>query len=387
MGHNNSYVSKAVDATYYGLVQSRRCEFDEKGVLNCQLPLEPIRSERYLKVCQREQAYPRNSIESVAMTAAVQIDRAWDFYHQLEHRKSLARVKLLIHPFYEKEIYNNKGNFVKRTTMKDNLTYSYSSKKFPIFTIYPSGAFQDINSGISGYLWESPWAMAHEFGHHVFKTHTGLQHFSPTSLMASNHDSKQASLMKRNEWTGSFQKKDFEAVNEAFSDMFAHYVIAGSGDYTKGFPCLETSRYLLSKTFKDGAVKKLTRPSLMNFYSLEEKSISNHCQTTDFSRSHTMAAVIARGMHQIFSLSYQDPPDRRKLASKLLNWADRIKHLIQKDPGRVTLGRLLEEGIQVVTRGTQQNQLNLRQCQAIQEYFPAFSNVWIGKRYHCENNS
>lgn len=376
IGSGFSLSSNVIEKTLYGLHLQSQCELVD-GKVACYGGVDVKAEEMPLKICQNA-IYPRNSVEGVALTAANHLENAFGFYQSLPEKKKLKKAHLLVLPLFSKSIKSSSLQSDLEQTMVNNMTYSLTVDHQPVFAVLPSSEARKPKDEGAPNLWESSWAVSHEYAHHVFMSHTGVQRLSNTSLKAalSSHKHDEGYDQK------NFMIKDWDAVNEAFSDLFGFYSLKTPHDYSQGLTCLEQNRYILSNKFKDGTSKSITKDKLLQFYSLQPAS--SDCNSGDFRRLHIMSAAIASGMHEIFTNSPDAQLEQEYLGSLLLRWADRLKDLLKDDPGGINLPRLIEEGIKVVARGEENNQLSEAQCQVIENKFPVFSQKWVNNKFKCE---
>jgi len=306
-----------------------------------------------LKICDATRAYPRASVEGAAKISQKHLSTARQFYDRLPSKTALPDAALMVLPTVEKTATADDGT-VTRTVLVDNLAYAPSFGGEPMFIVFPKsrravkqGLWTDVN------LWEVPWGLAHEFGHHVFRQHTGrtglelvpIQSFELTAAAGPTPDDY---------WT---------AVNEGFADLFAFYTHGAKKGQLRGVDCFETNRDVTEPRFVTGDMKILDATVAAKFAAPRSGAPAN-CDKPSFQDVHTLGAVIAHGMDQLFTANGLVDPQAK--AEALLGWAERLGTLAEGRPASaVTLASMLE---QALTDG--------RQCATARTYFPVYAGTW-----------
>ena len=130
-----------------------------------------------LPLCRENASYPRNSYEGVAVTSLFHLERAYEYFTKISDAEiNLNSVNLFILPRVERNIMNeyDPGVLVEKV-LENNLSYIDDYYQRPSFMVHPTKIEDDPNADLTKLnLWESSWALSHEFGHHVLTSITGL---------------------------------------------------------------------------------------------------------------------------------------------------------------------------------------------------------------------
>lgn len=142
-----------------------------------------------LKICHAQALYPKDSVEHVALTSLAHLEKAYLFYlaHKPAMVAALPRAQLYILPqFITKHKHALTNQPISESTTYDNLSYIEKFYDTPTFIIHPpTPTIDPPNSLISSssssppkpYLWEYPWALAHELGHHILISHSKFSEY------------------------------------------------------------------------------------------------------------------------------------------------------------------------------------------------------------------
>jgi hypothetical protein len=364
---DGSLSSEIIAGTWYGFHQKTTC-VKEDGATKCDASADFGSSAKNLKICREDGNYSRESIEGVALTALAHLEAAHQFYKNIDNHEPLDRVRLLILPKVEKETTQVETGEVRRKFVTDNLTYGYFNGA-NVFTVYPKSV-SAVNQGLwkNLNLWEVPWVLAHEFGHHVFNHHTGS-----LGSFENNHDHDHSLdstplFSSRPEWGQGFSLREVQsselwsAINEGFADLFAHYASEEASHSLESVQCLVKNRDVGSDAFVGGRLKRLDDEVLAKFYSDSHTPKSN-CEEADFHEIHTIGAIMARGIDQVFSAALGGGASRDK-AALLLKWSESINHLRYSEEAE--LKSFVKQALSILP------QMNGATCSATKKYFPAY---------------
>lgn len=388
----NSLSSRSVMATWYGQRQEEDCQLIA-GSLSCASDARVTQNSRSLKICQKDAVYERESVEGVAMTGVHQIDLAWSYYRLLDGAKAeISRSNLLVLPEIRQiyEVSENGTNQPRSYVLSSNLAYVASFKNAPTFVIYPT-ALRDAPQGspTRANLWESSWGMAHEFGHHVLRTHSGRSGFNPNSLTAKGavevHDFDHAP--ETNFHVSSFEltssprtvtaKDHWQAINEGFADLFAFYSLNQRPELAKNISCMDISRDVTSQQFANGRLKALDAAALASFSSSQFEVIEN-CNEPNFQTPHSVGAVIAYGVNRLFQASWAVEREGIHHAGVLLlKWAEQLRSATGSGTSPIELSTLVK--LAVVVAADDNRALTQAQCDVVKTVFPQWQSDWLGQ--------
>ncbi len=383
-----------VQQTFFDFHQQSQCEYVD-GELNCNGTARVVNSKRSLRICNPEGRYPRESIEGVALNAMSSLNEAHEFYRSLTTvARELPAANLLVLPKVEKVIKMSGSDGVQQSKSlveSDNLAYTPSFEGRPTFIVYPMGKLSEALKIWQGFnLWESPWVLAHEFGHHVFRNHTGLtrtnfdtaldwQEIYPPIIPTVSGDGsgEQAdlpSVERLSLVTNSAEdaKRRWASVNEGFADLFAFYAGGARISEARYLDCFRASRDVLSANFTDGSLKRLSAENLAVFHGKKVPPAAiNGCDSANFRDVHTVGAVVAFGLNALFvealRTSSVDPSDASALANLLLSYANALAELVERgDAASAEFSEILAPALTVAAV---QGKLTSRQCVLLRQVF------------------
>lgn len=402
-----SLVNSAISRTTFGEELKRLCE----GSLGpSQLCLdknlrEPrwdtVRPAKDLRICRDGFEFGRQSFESVALTSAYYIQKARDMYLSVAgDDEAPDLIELSVLPQYTDSYVtqNLQGQSVQvKRYLTHNLAYFPDSERIVVFPESKKKA-----ATARGYLWESAFALAHEYGHHIdFERHgssyrEGGLRYNPMmhaflewepaiygslgghrlSLSDDDHSlstiqsqlavksTPRAAENSRYLGTRGFYESKRSllgsALAEGFADLVAYYTDGATGQSIVGLPGIGKSRDVGSRYFGDGLPKMLTDAQLQVFFG--EKG-QNDPLTNDsrFADAHTVGAVLAYGADQIFSkivkahaLRFREPKDsvgQRYLLALL--WMEKVTAALANvgpDADRKELASAISQGFESATR-------------------------------------
>lgn len=400
-----SFKTVAIEKVFYGIETSQNCKVNDFGRIECHSNPKIITQPKVLKICKNESAYPRNSVESVALTSSSSITHAWNFYHQLN--SSLPNIKkaaLVVLPkFYQYFTYKPEHETTEKNYSLpelDNLAYipAQSSTLFgyrPKFLIYPTSdkSYEDSNLN----LWESAWGLAHEFGHYVLDLHGNINGISNLSLnlqqklrepiQHQNIKNQQfiADLIhaKSNLNNTATRQADFfthwGAIHEGFADLFGFYA-NNKIDSTVGMNCFAKNRNISSPYFQDSDVKKTIDSYKYFDFALNSENLTppEDCNDFDGQSIHHIGTIIGTIVYNIFKTGLRP----EEAPNALLLWGNQIHKLlkvkVQSDSNlnNITIKEMIREAIRLTATKNENSGteiLTKEVCDIIQEQLPAFS--------------
>jgi hypothetical protein len=386
-------------ASVYNFHQQNKCDRTSAGE-SCDSGARIVSQARNLKICRPDGHYARASIEGISLTSIASLDNANRFYRSVPNaRENLRNATVIVLPLVEKVITET-GSDGSRSTYSsvttDNLAYTSNFDGRPAFVIFPKsrnavskGRWQNLN------LWELPWGMAHEFGHHVFRSHSGIEKLPGTTITLHglqlgtpihsidfDADKPVKGFMLAGRSVGPEQI--FGAVNEGFADIFSYYSLGQSATLTEGVDCFEKNRDITSATFANGAPKMIST-EVLDIFNATERIAANSCVGADYQDIHNIGAIIAHGIMRLYSSrAATSGATAGEQAGWLLNWADSVGVAIRTD-GRpaVTFENLIALAIAGVAESD--SSLTVEQCSIVRSVFPAYAGKWLTGKFTCRN--
>jgi hypothetical protein len=403
---SSSLSSEVISETVINLHESSSVCLDQDSSGLCVEGTKVLSKPVLLPVCQDAYLYPRQSVEGVAISSAMSINRSFEFYKSLDSN-ALPKVSLVVLPILEKS-YMSRGQVVRSDFELNNLAYVESFLQKPAFVILPTSRdrqpFEDLSTLN---LWESSWTLGHELGHHILATVSGV---NKSALLVKTDES----ILTRNFLTSFgfslipfnsiyqgvgfhdfgnwlFMDNDsimntrslqsvrsvgnidiWSGINEGFSDLFATAASSG-GDLTRGVPCIAVSRNPDIGYFLTGEPKVLDAATLQQFHSTVSLSQSLNCSAPWFQGPHSIGAVIAHGLRKLSTLQGQNSIE---FGRSLMLWAKSMGDMVRSTT-TLSLSDLTWEGIRSVIKSPTRNvRLNLEQCQVIYQVFPVWFQNW-----------
>ena len=129
---------------------------------DCKLKSKPdSKNVAVIKICKTNASYQRDSLESMTLTSQYFLSEAYKFYQSIaSHKGTLEDTILLMQPKFRRS-YSSTGAI---KVDADNAAFSGDSK-LNLFVVYPFSKAYYERSRV--HLWEVPFTMKHEYGHHV----------------------------------------------------------------------------------------------------------------------------------------------------------------------------------------------------------------------------
>jgi len=341
-----SLTGPSISATSYADVYARRCDWNLRGTSGAGCPDASGRDRGWtrqgekqpLRLCRTTADYPRDSYEGVAVTAAQYIENAAASFARAgafstTAARPLPQVELLVLPTFKStyENYVENGERAQRLMfVTNNLAYFPASTEGnsagPLISVFPLSAVKAKE--LNGALWESPFVLAHEYGHHM--------EYGPAggSLTAEDEQNGLSWDPLRHGWRDTTPDgaalADGEtaasqlagALSEGFADLAGWYTVGGSDQSVRGLDCIGFNRNLAQSAFRDGTPKVLTPEILARltgdttptnsaragqaadaghgFAALQNSSIRD-CERPNFGQIHTVGAIFAHQLDKLFS--------------------------------------------------------------------------------------
>ena len=425
--------SRHITRTTYGLRERANCELNGSQVV-CPSEFDVVEQAKPLKICRDHAMFPRTSHETVALTGLYTLNHAYEFHNSLPSRaNNLPATELVVLPRVERSfaVSNASGGSDTRVSLvTDNLAYAPAYRSGPAFMIYPksqkaaeSGLWKDL------FLWEVPWALSHEFGHHILRTYAlaGSNNLSLGPDTGSTGSGRLVAAPPMFDWSrvgfraglsissvlgfdmalpfgitigNPFQSGGrsvgpslyWGAVNEGFADLYARYTRNSEDGQLRGVDCFANSRDVESANFGDGTAKVYDARVKSIFLSTREMDGSASCSAPDFQGIHSIGAILAHGVDAVFESVTADAGTRHAFGSveeksifkgdMLLRWARRMGNQI-RSANQVSLGSFVRDAFIVAAEtrasvGFPAGELGRGQCVALQAILPALAPEILG---------
>lgn len=267
-----SLAGGVVAETLMNVHQSVACTGPNRNE-GCSDESQTISKPILLPICQDSFLYPRQSYEGVAVSSFANLMWIDKYYKSIESR-DLPKVSLVVLPALEKR-YSVPGSQERREFQFDNLSFVDSFIDKPAFVIYPTSVSrQPGDNGTALNLWESSWTMAHEFGHLVLASVSGVQ--KSALLLHSQHALSRPVTAKAPSEFSSL--KFFSLLNSPFLKSLS------MGDPT-GSPMTEwnhffsnrpsSSSYPKSSPKSNLGTRELSASFLLNYSGNQNRVVSN----------------------------------------------------------------------------------------------------------------
>lgn len=317
--------SDAFLTSVYGREYTRNCDPDLYQTMGCIDPVSKVPANwntvknkgGSLRVCRDGYQYDRLSYEGVGLTSLHYVNQAREHFEKAGGQP-LPRLILETLPLVKDVVKN-----FKRTPESapvdaifyhaHNAAYAQSEKGDEFIFIFPET--KDLGYVPRGYLWESAFVLAHEFGHHI-ERHLLGDVYSSFGIAKDPFLHKYYSLEKQGLGAGfatslaSTRKvllnRDVAgSFSEGFADLAGLYAMDGRLESLTGIECLGYNRNPLNGKFKDETAKSLTNhviSTLITGKSVEEdegspiqtlKERVSSCDIPRFTDIHVVGAILA----------------------------------------------------------------------------------------------
>ncbi len=319
--NHNSFISDIISKTTYddqfvGLCDQIKNDCTKYSV---SWTRRPGLTEKPLKICEsNDKAYPRDSYENVTLTAAYFLQQAYEAFLSTRPNIEVQKVHLMIMPKFSHIVSNPMGSGTEAVEQTLTQNLAYFSQPYPTIGIYPDVYQKSLAlAEQNGRLWESAFALAHEFGHHIetviasplkkvsaFVESGLISHALPQGRVKNNATlNAEQSNLHRNLFLG--------AVSEAFADLLAYYSTGESVESLLGIPCFADKRNIEESFFrlydssgsKFFAQTKTLSTQVLDrlFYPHLAPASNGPCDPyqIDYTNIHMVGASIAGIIHQL----------------------------------------------------------------------------------------
>lgn len=327
-----------------------------------------------LKICDAKE-YPESSLEAATLSAAGAMDQMQGFLKKSAPLFEANPVSILMLP----DILIHKGGRFPSQSVSDNAAWVLSNRIPGIsshIALYPSSE-EYLSSGRPSF-WKVPWVVSHEFGHHLFyqmMPHQTRLAFAYQADIRKGLDFHQNWLMPE-ATARSVDQVMMASLNEAFSDLLAHYAVGGDSSQIVSLSCQFRQRDPSYAKFNDDAVKSFSRD--FDSFTLDT------CKIVNPNDMHTLGSVISYFWDQFIGLYGVESVEEKgfyllKVTSRFLNSYD------AQDSSRSAI----EEFILALSKVLRESfgPVNSDQCELVNEVFSdVFTEVSMEKALIDECN-
>ena len=311
--------------------------------------LQILKDPKSFKYCFQPEDLKDDHFEDAALSILDPLNKFENRYKDLIKNNRIDKVTVRVLPKYHQlgSKRRSRGRVVEKRELINNAFYS-SARKEIVFL--PQGANKVGYIPFGGVeLWKQPMVALHEYGHHFFRTLTGVTKRSSVhdSLCFDNRDALATHSENKNHVAGNTIRKvdmnlAFNALNEGFADIFSFY---GNVDNTNldSFGCMSMSRdvtsfFYISRLRKSEILpeytKVLTQDALDEFMQ-KQKNESQACTIkTSFQDIHNIGAIYA---HAFYKLLNSTKVSKKKKLSLLIEWVKLMKPIYESKPSIISL--------------------------------------------------
>jgi len=268
--------SRGVHQTTYGRIYKRTCDGRTSEGWSClnakrepvsYATVSPMKCEgscKYLRVCDASRRFNRESYESIALSSIAFIDQAQKF--ALDSLALDLSVSLELMPTYvsryEKVPDDNEESKFKTVTYYDTNNLYYSSGTISVLAESEADGQSLLKGEARPHLWESPFVLAHEFGHHVYanlelnkNAYSTSNIFSFLASSSEPHSHTEELALVDNE--SQLASVIWSGVSEGYADLFGFYAVGYDASSLGSIAQLVRERDPLSSTYYDETSSKV----------------------------------------------------------------------------------------------------------------------------------
>lgn len=352
-GSDSEFATGNILAGVIKYESSRKCTLSRNGERVCDDSKLNSDKLEAMKICRSNGLYGRHTLEGMTLTSTYYTEMAYNFYDKIPNRLSgISKSFLLIQPKISYDITKADGSSVTRID-SDNAAFTEIPKKgnspeMGLFIVYPTSSKAFTKTGLN--LWEVPFVMHHEFGHHVFHYYvkepakaTGLtvgKHFDISSIMKWHDKPRRQSFALA---TGDdIAQQALDGINETFADLYGYFAGNSSKNQLKGVECLDISRDPSSKQTKSGTLKGLTSARI-NIYEGRESPVSTKdCYEPAFDDEHDIATALGQPLASFMEQATPGSSGNER-AKLLLSWAEGIQLALTRGTSTINIDSLVRE--------------------------------------------
>jgi hypothetical protein len=217
------------------------------------------------------------------------------------------------------EQYISENQISRKSGFLTDNAYYYGHRSEIVFLPQSQEAVDNhVFAGVP--LWKIPMVMAHEYGHHVFRSKVTKP--LKTDLCFDNMSKDQENIKQNFALRYVTQDTVLSAINEGFADLFSFYTLKEEAS-VEGLPCFGKDRGIKERYFSSGTAKIFNQKVLSAFKSKMAMNIRMHCEIhTNFQDIHMVGAVWA---HFVDSLLTKANFSNEQKLNFILNWVKKIK--------------------------------------------------------------
>ena len=380
---------------------------DAPGVSSCDFvgnkPIVPF------KLCRNSGSYDAQSLESVALTSLIHLEKAHLFYKRTNpSHHQVERSQLFILPrFTTTHLSAADGQVTHKNTVHDNLSYIKNFYENPAFIIHPPS--RSSAHSHKEKLWEYPWTLAHEFAHHVLSSHSKFSNSDlaqQRGVAASSQLSMQPPQLTSHGWVQNYlwgwqnsvristhvmkKSKSWNTFNEAYADLWAFFATENNSQGITNIDCLQGNRDASYEKFKDGTFKIITAEALSSFHA-SSKVLHTSCHQAHFSAVHVFGTALAHGFYRAH-LHYSHPHHAN---AQMIHLAEHLSQILKNPHFNFDIEELTALTIQHLLhspdKGTfppflsQPLAAHPELCADLQQHFPAMLPYWTQRNFFSCN--
>ncbi len=312
--------SNAIRQVFWGLQYERICGFSKEENIDCNKHQNYQLNSQFggrLKICQTENIQ-QGSVEAASLQSLHTINQVHQMIQDDLKSLSLPAIDLMILPTFKTKVYGKTSPADYRNLEMHYFITNNAAYFGDTIMIFPDSETYDKKEAK---LWESPFVLAHEYGHHVHQT-----------IFLSKDNDKKNDLKNSFSWNpwqhryeikmnsdtdrplqASKNEAVLSAISEGLADLISFYSLEENLSSLKGLYCFSHNRDVSINNFKNGDLKIIS-PEILNLLSPSQSfAQEDDCENyINYSDPHTLGASIAN----IFQLLIQKIPLPKENLSK-----------------------------------------------------------------------
>jgi hypothetical protein len=368
-GSDSEFTTSNIIGTILNLKKSYDCKLDSSGERTCTSRSIQQDETKVLKLCRPSMQYERDSLEAVAITSHAIVEDAYRFYQTLADTVAgLPKSIMVVQPRIERQYSKKNGDKINKYDA-DNAAFTSielgkPASKYGLMLIYPSKKDSFAESGVN--LWEVPFVLKHEFGHHVFHHYVKDSDSSDTASLDAISDDRlsniglapRLSASRANDISGILPSERsriprhdgfnltsnataaLDGINETFADLFAYFAQESAANQVNLIKCLDKSRDPKSPRTRLGRLKELST-SYVDMYEGRKSALDqDDCGEPSFDDSHDIAMMMGYPLAKFIETATPNGVGKDR-ARHLINWAKEIQRVSDQSSSSVSLDTLV----------------------------------------------
>jgi hypothetical protein len=360
-GPDKEFVSTKVIGSLVGYQSHYNCKLSAAGAEDCAVDKSKSSTVgKGFSMCRANGTYGRDSLESLVLTTQYYTESAYRFYESIEGSRlpGIKKAILVPQPLFKRHYTRADGTTYDKIDVNNasfvSVPATETQAELPVFFIYPTSLKSFAQSPVN--LWEVPFVMSHEFGHHV------LNHYIKKTLSLSSlslaKDGSFESIMPMPSrkhpdqyalgLTADTSAPQFalDGINETFADLFGYFAGGGAKNQLAGVRCLDVSRDPSSAVTAKGSPKGLDKARVDIYEGRASALETTECTEPQYDDEHDIATALGQ---PIASFIEDVTPSMSAMgrAEILLTWATKINTLVAT-PSNVSLDTLVVELVKAV---------------------------------------